>query len=293
MQSKLDIWILASRPKTLWAGVSPVVIGTAMAYSDEKAHLIAALCTLIGAILIQIGTNFANDYYDYVKGADSSERTGPVRVTQAGLVNPDTMKKAFIITFTLAVISGIYLIWRGGLPILAVGLLSILFGVLYTGGPFPLGYNGLGELFVLIFFGFVAVGGTYYVQALEINSTVILAGLAPGLFSSAILTVNNLRDIKTDRESGKKTLAVRFGKNFARVEYLLTVVAACVTPLLLVLYTGGHYFSLFSLSILIIAIPAIRTVFSDADGKTLNDILAKTGKLLLFYSLFFSAGWNV
>lgn len=293
MQSKLNIWILASRPKTLWAGAAPVLIGTAMAYSDGKAHLIAALCALIGAILIQIGTNFANDYYDYVKGADSTERTGPVRVTQAGLVKPGTMKKAFIITFTLAFVSGIYLIWRGGMPILAVGFLSILFGVLYTGGPFPLGYNGLGELFVLIFFGFVAVGGTYYVQALEINSTVILAGLAPGLFSSAILTVNNLRDIKTDRESGKKTLAVRFGKNFARVEYLFTVVVACMTPLLLVLYTGDHYYSLFSLSILIIAIPAIRIVFSDADGETLNGILAKTGKLLLVYSLFFSAGWNV
>ena len=193
--SRLKIWITASRPKTLWAAFSPVIIGTAMAYGEGKVHWLSAFLAAVGAILIQIGTNFSNDYYDYFRGVDKKERLGPLRVTQAGLVKPETMKRATILIFSLAFISGLYLIYRGGWPVLIIGLLSILFGILYTAGPYPLGYNGLGDIFVLIFFGLVAVGGTYYVQALEINKLVLLAGLSPGLFSTAILTVNNLRDI--------------------------------------------------------------------------------------------------
>jgi len=291
--SSFKTWILAARPKTLWAAVAPVIIGTAMAYGDAKVHWLSAALAALGAVFIQIGTNFANDYYDHLHGADEGERLGPLRATQAGLVKPRTMKTATIIAFTLAFIAGIYLIYRGGLPILIIGLFSILFGVLYTGGPFPLGYYGLGDIFVLIFFGFVAVGGTYYVQALEINRMVLLAGVAPGLFSMAILTVNNFRDINTDREAGKKTLAVRFGETFARLEYLLSVTVACLIPVVLCLLAPGHFFVLIASLGLLLAIPSIRLVFREKPGVVFNKVLADTGKLLLIFSLLFAIGWNL
>ncbi|MFQ5453004.1 MAG: 1,4-dihydroxy-2-naphthoate polyprenyltransferase [Candidatus Zixiibacteriota bacterium] len=250
----------------------------------------SALMALLGAIMIQIGTNFANDYFDYQKGADQKDRLGPTRVTQAGLVNPSTMKSATIFIFTIAILAGTYLVWRGGLPILLIGLLSIIFGILYTAGPFPLGYIGLGDVFVLIFFGPVAVGGTYYVQTLEINIPVILSGLAPGLFSVAILTVNNLRDINSDSEVGKKTLAVRFGTSFSKLEYLLSIVLACFIPLLLYINYQKHLYSVITLVVLIIAVPSIKKLFT-TEGRELNNVLASTGKLLLLYSLLFSIGW--
>ncbi|GAB4364334.1 MAG: 1,4-dihydroxy-2-naphthoate polyprenyltransferase [Calditrichia bacterium] len=291
MKEQLKVWILASRPKTLWAAVSPVIIGTAMAYGEHKVHWLSAFLAAFAAVMIQIGTNFANDYFDYFRGADTGERLGPLRVTQAGLVKPEAMKKATILVFGLAVLAGIYLIWRGGWPILLIGVLSILFGVLYTAGPFPLGYNGLGDLFVLIFFGLIAVGGTYYVQALEIDLLVILAGISPGLFSTAILTVNNLRDIYTDRKVGKKTLAVRFGETFARMEYLVSVLIACLIPILLYFLTGSHLYALAASLVFLVAIPSIKTVFRHPPGKIFNKVLATTGKLLLLYSLMFSIGW--
>jgi 1,4-dihydroxy-2-naphthoate octaprenyltransferase len=289
--STLQAWILASRPKTLWAAISPVIIGTAMAYGEGRAHMISATLALLAAVLIQIGTNFANDYFDYIHGADTRERLGPTRVTQAGLIKPKTMKIATILIFTSAFMAGVYLIWRGGWPILIIGLLSILFGVLYTAGPYPLGYNGLGDIFVLVFFGIVAVGGTYYVQTLTIDWLVILAGLSPGLFSMAILTVNNLRDVKSDMESGKMTLAVRFGENFARWEYLASVLIACLVPIILFFLTGSHLYALAASGVFIAAIPSIKTVFEQKPGIIFNQVLATTGKLLLIYSLMFSLGW--
>jgi 1,4-dihydroxy-2-naphthoate octaprenyltransferase len=286
-------WLLASRPKTLWAGIAPVLMGSAMSFADDLFHWPSALAALLCAVLIQIGTNYANDYFDFVHGADTTERLGPTRATQAGLVKPETMKKAFITTFALAFVIGLYLIWRGGWPILAIGLLSILFGILYTGGPYPLGYNGLGDIFVLIFFGPVAVAGTYYVQALQINYIILLAGLAPGLISVALLTVNNLRDIHTDRTSGKRTLAVRFGANFARIEYLLCIVVACLLPITLSFLNGGNYYSIITIGVLLFAVPAIRTVFRESGSPVLNEVLARTGKMLLIYSILFSIGWIV
>ncbi len=288
---RIKIWILAARPKTLWAAVAPVLIGTAMAFADGKAHWLSAILAGVGAVLIQIGTNFANDYFDYKHGADEGERLGPTRATQAGLVTPAEMKRAFILTFALAVLAGLYLIYRGGWPILAIGIFSIIFGILYTGGPFPLGYYGLGDLFVLIFFGLVAVGGTYYVQALSINRLVILAGLAPGLFSTAILTVNNLRDIHTDRLAGKKTLAVRFGETFARMEYLFSVLFAGIIPIILFFLSVGHRYVLAATLILLMAIPSLKTVLTETPGKIFNQTLAETGKLLFYYSVLFSIGW--
>ena len=288
-QSSIKIWFLAARPKTLPAAAAPVIIGTAMAYQAELFHLYSALAALLGALFIQIGTNLANDYFDYKKGTDTEERLGPVRVTQAGLVAPSAVKKAAIIAFLLAFLIGIYLVTRGGWPIVIIGLSSILFGVLYTGGPFPIGYIGLGDLFVLIFFGPVAVGGSYYVQALSINNEVLVAGFAPGLFSVAILVVNNLRDINSDRRTGKKTLAVRFGENFSKIQFLLSIMIASLIPVYLFTTTNNNLL-LITLISLIVAVPVIKKVFI-IEGEPLNDVLATTGKLLFLYSILFSIGW--
>lgn len=288
----VKIWLLASRPKTLAAGLTPVLIGTAMAAAADAFHGASAVAAALGALLIQIGTNFANDYFDFVKGTDTEERIGPKRATQAGLVSPKTMLVATVLVFGLSFLPGAYLIYRGGWPFLAIGIVSVICGVLYTGGPWPLGYLGLGDLFVLIFFGPVAVAGTYYVQALTLTPDVVIAGLIPGLFSTAILTVNNLRDADTDVRTGKKTLAVRFGKPFARWEYAVClVVPGIVLPLYLCVQTGGHWFSLAALATMALAIPLIKNVFCSEDGTVLNDTLAGTGKLLLLFSIVFSIGW--
>ena len=290
---KIKIWFEAARPKTLPAAAAPVIMGSAMAFHDRVMHFPSAIAALAAALLIQIGTNLANDYFDFVKGADDKGRLGPTRATQAGLVAPSTMKRAFILTFLLAFIIGLYLIYQGGWPILLIGLLSILFGILYTGGPYPLGYNGLGDIFVLIFFGPVAVGGTYYVQALEINHVVLLAGLAPGLISTAILTVNNLRDINTDANAGKRTLVVRFGVGFAKKEYILSIMAACLLPLLLIYLTSENFYSVLTLFALIPAVPGIRTVLSNKHDVALNKVLADTGKMIFVSSIIFSVGWII
>ena len=290
---KQKIWIEATRPKTLWASVAPVIIGTAMAYRDGMWEPVIAIMTMLSSVLIQIGTNFANDYFDFFKGADTKERIGPSRVTGSGLIKPESMRIAFFSAFLLSVILGLFLIIQGGWPILIIGTFSILFGILYTGGPFPLGYKGLGEIFVLIFFGPVAVGGTYYLQTLHINLTVILAGLSPGLISTALLTVNNLRDINTDKKAGKRTLAVRFGPIFARAEYIFSISLACIMPLLLLIVDPAHPYSLAAILVLILAGPPVKSVLFDDISPELNKALASTGKILLFYSLVFSLGWIV
>lgn len=289
-ENKFKIWILAARPKTLPAAAAPVVIGCAMAYADNGFHMLSAVAALIGALFIQIGTNLANDYFDFKKGIDQPDRLGPTRVTQSGMVTQSQIKLATTIAFGIAFLMGIYLVYRGSWPIVIIGLLSILFGILYTGGPAPLGYTGLADIFVLIFFGPVAVGGTYYVQTLTITTPVLIAGLAPGLFSIAILTVNNLRDIETDRRSGRKTLAVRFGATFAKLEYLFSVLIATLIPLLLYILYDSPLFSLLSIIVLLLLIPSIKTIFTQ-QGKIFNNTLATTGKLLFLFSLLFSIGW--
>ncbi|UCD62691.1 MAG: 1,4-dihydroxy-2-naphthoate polyprenyltransferase [Candidatus Zixiibacteriota bacterium] len=288
--TKFQALVLAARPKTLPAATAPVIIGTVMAVESAGFHLASAVAALIGALLIQIGTNYANDYFDYQKGVDDESRLGPTRVTQAGLISPAAMKMATMAIFALAILDGLYLVWRGGWPILIIGIASILFGILYTAGKYPIGYLGLGDIFVLVFFGPVAVGGTYYVQTLAINWMVLVAGIAPGLFSVAILTVNNLRDVDSDRASGKKTLAVRFGITFARLEYLLSIIVACLMPLVLVLSVGSRPYIAVAIVVVIVAIPSFKVVFSSG-GIALNEVLAATGKLLLLYSLLFSVGW--
>jgi 1,4-dihydroxy-2-naphthoate octaprenyltransferase len=287
----LNVWLLAVRPKTLGAALAPIIIGTTVAFAEGKGHAGAALAALLGALLIQIGTNFSNDYFDFIKGADTEERLGPMRATQAGLVSPQAMLKNFVLVFGLAVLVGIYLVYRGGWPIVIIGILSIASGILYTGGPMPLGYLGLGDLFVLIFFGPVAVGGTYYVQSLEISEVVILAGFGPGLLATALLAVNNLRDEPTDKKVGKKTLAVRFGPGFARAEYLAAFTLALILPFVLAFRTDAHWFACLSALIIIPGRSAIRQITSGVKGIELNETLALTGKLIIIYSVLFSLGW--
>ncbi len=287
----MEKWLLAARPKTLWASVAPVALGTTMAYGDGAHHLPSACIALLCSLLIQIGTNFANDYFDFERGADTPKRQGPVRVTQAGMVSPKAMRLAAGAIFFLVFLGGLYLVWRGGWPIALIGIFSIVSGILYTGGPYPIGYLGLGDVFVLVFFGPVAVGGTYYLQTLEVYPLILAAGLAPGLLSVAILTVNNLRDIEGDRQADKRTLAVRFGKTFAKWEYSVCIVLASSIPALLYLHSGQHVSSLITLFVLVAAGPSFRTVFAEAIGPLLNPVLTNTARLLLLYSVLFSIGW--
>ncbi len=284
-------WLLACRPKTLPAAIAPVIIGTALAIGDGGFHLPSAILCFLGALVIQIGTNLANDYYDFKKGTDTHERVGPLRVTQAGLIAPEKVKLAFILCFSLAFAIAFQLSLRGGWPLLAIGIAAIISGILYTAGPRPLGYNGLGEIFAFIFFGPIAVGATYYIQTREINPAVILAGVAPGLLSAAILVVNNLRDIETDAKANKKTLAVRFGRAFTQNQYFILIASAALMPMLIYALIDERIQIFLSSSILFFAMPLIKTVFTKSDGPCLNRVLAKTGMLLLFYSLIFSFGW--
>ena len=284
------VWIMAARPKTLPAAITPVIIGSAMAYGDGGWHTLSALAALLGAVFIQIGTNLANDYADFRKGTDTEERLGPTRVTQAGLASPRAVRNAAILVFALALVIGVYLVTRGGWPIVTIGLLSIIFGVLYTSGPAPLAYVGIADVFVLIFFGPVAVAGTYYVQTLAFSPATVIAGLAPGLFSVAILTVNNLRDIVSDRTAHKRTLAVRFGATYARTQYLLSILIACAIPAYLYAEYRIPIFSVCAGAVALLAAPLIRIVYTQ-EGRVLNAVLAGTGRIMLIFAVLFSIGW--
>jgi len=293
LRSGLGIWVHSARPKTLPAAVAPVLIGAGMALPDHGVHVPVFLAILGATLCIQIGTNYANDYFDFIQGADTADRVGPLRATAAGLVSPGQMLGATIVVFALAALLGLYLVSVGGWPILIIGLLSLACGVLYTSGPYALGYLGLGDLFVLIFFGPVAVGGTYFLLVDAINTHVLVAGLAPGLISCAILAVNNYRDRDTDQRSGKRTLVVRWGERFGRLEYTLTLLLGCSLPLWLVLMTGGHRGSLIALLSVLAALPLIKRMYGRPDARTLNGMLAHTGKVLILYSVLFTAGWNL
>ena len=227
----LMTWLLASRPKTLFASISPILLGSALAYSRGLSDLTAAFAAFIGALFIQIGTNLANDYWDAKKGADGSERLGPLRVTSAGLLRPRTVFLGMLVCFGIACIAGIWLISRAGWPVLAIGVVSILCGILYTAGPFPLAYLGLGDVFTFVFFGLVATAGTYFVETREFAVASVFLGAVPGFYSVVLIALNNLRDRELDLLSNKMTLAVRFGAGFARWEILLCLVAPCLVPL--------------------------------------------------------------
>ena|SRR3972149_3835925 len=284
------VWVHAARPRTLWAGVTPVIVGASLAWRDGVFHGGAVLAALLGAVAIQIGTNFANDYYDWKHGADTHARLGPLRVTHAGLVTPAQMRWAMWGVFGFAILDGGFLVWRAGWPILAAGLLSVAAGVLYTGGPFPLGYHGLGDIFVFLFFGVVGVCGTYYVEALRLNLTVLLLSVPIGLLATAILVVNNLRDIDTDREAGKMTLAVRLGRRGTQWEYAILLLAIALAPAVLVAMGLCRPGVLIASSAMLTAIPLLRTVFRDTGGPALNGALADTARLQLVYGCLLGIG---
>ncbi len=285
----LQIWMLASRPKTLPAAAAPVIVGAAVAFSEGVFKPGPALAALLGALLIQIGANFANDVFDYKKGADAGERLGPLRVTQAGLLSPGQVMGGIWIAFALAALVGVYLVIVGGWPIVAIGLLSIAAGIAYTGGPYPLGYNGLGDIFVFIFFGLAAVCGTYYVQAGTLGAAAIWASIPIGLLATAILVVNNLRDIETDRQAGKRTLAVRLGRRGAQIEYVLLTAISYLVPLLMWLLDAASTGVMLSWLSLLMLPPLLRLIFNER-GKILNQALAKTAQLELVFAVLFSVG---
>ena len=301
--SRTKAWLLAARPQTLPAAAAPVIVGTALAISADVFAPLPAAMAFIGATLIQIGTNFANDYYDAIKGADTEDREGFTRVTQAGIIPPEQVKLATIVTFALAIFSGTYLVYIGGLPILVIGLVSVFCGWAYTGGPYPLGYHGLGDLFVFVFFGIVAVMGTFYVQAVTAvepltttipEGTVTLEAFVASLpiagISTAIIVVNNIRDRETDVEAGKRTLAVRLGYRWSRAEYVALLALAYVTPLWFWLAAGFGPSVLLPLVSLPYAAVVTRTVLTRTDGEALNPALEGTGKLLAIYSVLFAVG---
>jgi 1,4-dihydroxy-2-naphthoate octaprenyltransferase len=289
--SPLKIWLLASRPRTLPAGVAPVLVGTALAIHEGTFRVGAFVAALLGAIFIQVGANLSNDYSDARRGADTEDRLGPVRVTAGGLVPPKQVLTATYVSFGLAVVCGIYLIVIAGWVILAIGAASILAGVLYTGGPRPYGYEGLGDVFVFLFFGVVAVTGSYYAQVERLEWEAFALAVPVGLIAAAILAVNNIRDAPTDARVGKRTLAVRLGRTRARDFYAAEIYLAFVIPPVVWLAGGdvGPWMFLTWLA-LPLAVPLVRTVRQHDDGPTLNAALAKTGMLQLAYCLLLSAG---
>ncbi len=287
--SALRAWIMASRPRTLTAAVAPVVVGTAVAVRDGVFSPWVALAALVSAVMIQIGTNFANDLYDSRKGADTLDRLGPTRVTSAGLLTPGAVETGMWIVFGLAAVSGLYVIYAGGWPILVIGVASILAGIAYTGGPFPLGYHGLGDLAVFIFFGLVAVMGTYYAQARTLTVEALLAAVPVGALATNILVINNVRDADTDRAAGKRTLAVLFGRGAARAEYAVLMGVAYAAPLGLWLLRGLSVWTLLPLVTLPLAVRLTRIV-NTVEGPALNRALGGTAQLLALYGVLFALG---
>lgn len=284
-----QVWVLAARPKTLPAAASPVLVGSAAAFVDGGFHFGVFLATLLAALMLQIGANFANDVFDFHKGADADQRLGPIRVTQAGFLSPQQVYWGMLFVFGAASLLGIYLIWVAGWPILLIGVSSILAAMAYTGGPFPFGYYGLGDFFVFVFFGPAAVCGTYFAHLQSLNLVAILSSLPMGFLITAILVVNNLRDIETDRKAGKRTLAVRLGAPGTRLEFLLLVSAAYLTSLLMwLLDLTGVWIMLTWLSIPLAA-SLIRMIWR-VTGRPLNEALAAAGRLTLVYAILFSLG---
>ncbi len=286
----MSAWILAARPKTLPAAFAPVMVGSALAYTHQGFRPLPAAAALAVAFFLQIGVNLANDYFDFKKGIDTGDRIGPVRVTQSGLIPSQQVKLAMIIMVVLGSLPGLYLIAVGGWPVVIIGSACILAILAYSGGPYPLASHGLGDLFAFVFFGIVAVCGTYYVQALRLTPMVLVMGTIMGLMITAILVVNNLRDIRTDQRAGKRTLAVILGARATKFEYSLLHAGAYVLPIVIWLYGPINAFILLPLLSLPWTIPLNRTIWKNNDGAALNRTLAGTARLALVFSLLLSLG---
>jgi 1,4-dihydroxy-2-naphthoate octaprenyltransferase len=288
--SPARIWLMAARPRTLPAAVAPVLVGTALAGTYGTFKPLTFVAAMLGAIFIQIGTNLSNDYSDARRGADTEDRLGPVRVTAGGLVPPRQVLVATYLAFGLAVLFGIYLIATAGWELLLIGVLSILAGVLYTGGPRPYGYEGLGEIFVFLFFGLVAVAGSFFAQVEHWDWVAFALAVPVGLIAAAILVVNNVRDLETDRRAGKRTLAVRLGRERTRTLYAAMLAGAFLTVPIPWLAGRLDAWLLLSWLAIPLALPLVRTVRERADGPSLNRALAGTGRLQLVFCALLSAG---
>jgi len=284
--SILKAWVLATRPKTLFAAVAPVLLGTALAFSQSQGNFPAAFAALLGAVCIQIATNLANDYWDSKKGADTPDRLGPVRVTSAGLLKPRTVFAGMVVFFLIATAAGIFLTLRAGWPVVAIGLVSIVFGILYTAGPYSLAYLGLGEIFTFLFFGLVATAGTFFVQTLSFSPEAVWLGIMPGSYSVVLIALNNLRDRATDQRVNKKTLAVRFGERFARVEILLFLFVPSLVPLFFLPFHGGGW--LCSIAAFLAALRVGGPLARLRDPRMINDLLPHVGIANLFLAVLVS-----
>lgn len=284
-------WLLASRPATLPAAAVPVFVGAAAAVSEGATlrPLVFAV-TLVCALLIQIGTNFANDYSDFHRGADHAGRLGPVRVTQSGLITQAGVRRGIVVAFGAASLLGLWLAWIGGWPIIVIGVLSIISGLAYTGGPFPFGYYGLGDVFVFVFFGLVAVTGTAFLQAGAWSLLALILAVPVGLLVTNILVINNLRDLPTDRGANKMTLAVRLGDRATRIQYTAFVVVSYAIPLVLAISNPSQRWLMLTWLTLPLALGLTRTVLGGLSGRDLNPVLKRTGQLLLVFGLLLAAG---
>ncbi len=287
--SKFQSWILASRPRTLPAAVVPVMVGSALAIYQGKFFPIYSIVALVCSLLIQIGTNFSNDLYDHLKGSDTKDRKGPLRVLASGLITVNEMKLGIFVIFSLSFLLGLYLVYSVGLVILWIGILSILAGLAYTAGPFPLAYNGLGDLFVFLFFGIVGTVGTYYLHTQQFNIIALIISIPVGALITNILIVNNYRDIEEDRIAGKKTLAVILGRKFSRYEFIFFILISFFVPFIL------HFEYDFALWIFLpyltlpLAITLVKMLFAYT-GTQLNKTLELTAKFSAMYGFLFSAG---
>ncbi len=288
--SQFQVWMLASRPKTLLAAFVPVIVGSSLAIAENKFKLLASVVALICALLIQVGTNLANDLYDYLKGADNKNRIGPLRVLNAGLVTPQKMKIVVFLVFSFTFLLGLYLVYHCGVIILIIGIVSILAGLAYTTGPFPLAYNGLGDIFVFIFFGVVGTVGTYLVNTNQISEISFIASIPVGALITNILVVNNYRDIEQDKLVGKNTLAVKLGKSFSRYEYLILTGISFFVPLLIYRFYSVSEWIFLPYLTLPIAYKLILMLFQ-YEGSALNKVLELTAKLSALFGLLFSIGF--
>ncbi len=287
--NKAVVWIMAARPKTLFAAFAPVIVGASLAVAEQRFDAVSSVVALLCSILIQVATNYTNDLYDHLKGADTKERVGPKRALNEGWVSVDQMKTAIYLTFGTAFLMGLYLVYVGGPFILLIGVLSIIAGFMYTGGPFPLAYNGLGDLFVFLFFGFVGTIGTYFINTGEVSSQALLASIPVGALVTNILVVNNYRDFDQDRKAGKRTLAVMFGKNFALGEYLILLGSSFAVPLIMFVYYDLNAWVFLPYLTLPFAYKLI-VMLLNRHGSELNPALELTARLSAIYGVLFSVG---
>lgn len=289
LPTKFESWVLASRPKTLLAAVVPVIVGSALAINKGKFVFLFSFIALLCSLCIQIGTNYVNDLYDFLKGADTAKRKGPLRVLSNGLISVNEMKIGSVLIFLVAFLLGLYLVYVGGLIVLTIGILSIIAGIAYTAGPFPLAYNGLGDLFVFMFFGVVGTMGTYFIQVKEFSILSFLTSIPVGALITNILVVNNFRDIEEDKAAGKKTLAVILGRNFARYQFIILTISSFLIPAALFFIYNFHFWIFLPYLTIPIALKLVTMLYT-LEGFQLNKTLELTAKFSALFGLLFAAG---